>query len=307
MALENTSSRPTTDEPPVIIPTTQDPQNSLLIINFSNITKLTDTNYLTWSLQITYILEGYDLYHHLDETYICPTATITTNGVTSPNLGYTKWKRQDRLIFSALLGVISTSLQLLIAFVTISLTAWQLLASTFAKPSHGHIRQLKEQLKCLTNGTKSVSAYMYAIKTRSDDVTLLGKPIDDEDLYKSVVDAINARDTTISFAELHEKLLNKEVFLQTVESSSQILPATANPTAFRNNNNSNRSNQRPANHFSPHDHRQPKPYLGRCQACGSQGHTAKRYPMYRLVTNQHSQLPRPQGSYGYRPSTPWKP
>nr|GMC75231.1 Retrovirus-related Pol polyprotein from transposon RE2 [Ipomoea batatas] len=208
MALENTSSPSTTDDPPVIIPTTQDPQNSLLIINFSNITKLTDTNYLTWSLQITYILEGYDLYHHLDDTYICPTATITTKGVTSPNLGYTKWKRQDRLIFSALLGAISTSLQPLIAFVTISLTAWQLLASTFAKPSRG-------------------------------------KPIDDEDLYKSVVDAINARDTTISFAELHEKLLNKEVFLQTVESSSQILPATANPTAFRNNNNSNRSNQRP--------------------------------------------------------------
>ena len=46
---------------------------------------------------------------------------------------------------------------------------------------------------------------MQAIKTRVDELALLGKPIDDEDLidrvleglsdeYKSVIDAINARD-----------------------------------------------------------------------------------------------------------------
>ena len=61
---------------------------------------------------------------------------------------------------------------------------------------------------------------MQAIKTRADELAFLGKPIDDDDLinwvldglsdeYKFVIDAINARDTSISFAELHEKLLNK--------------------------------------------------------------------------------------------------
>ena len=61
---------------------------------------------------------------------------------------------------------------------------------------------------------------MQAIKTHADEVALLRKPVDDEDLidrvleglsdkYKSVIDAINARDTSIYFAELHEKLLNK--------------------------------------------------------------------------------------------------
>ena len=58
------------------------------------------------------------------------------------------------------------------------------------------------------------------IKTRADELAILGKPIDNEDLidrvleglsdkYKSVIDAINARETSIYFAELHEKLLNK--------------------------------------------------------------------------------------------------
>ncbi|RVW11968.1 Retrovirus-related Pol polyprotein from transposon RE1 [Vitis vinifera] len=62
---------------------------------------------------------------------------------------------------------------------------------------------------------------MQAIKNRADELALLGKPVDDEDLidrvleglsdeYKSV---INARDTSISFVELHEKLLtNKYLF-----------------------------------------------------------------------------------------------
>ena len=84
---------------------------------------------------------------------------------------------------------------------------------------------------------------MQAIKTRANEIALLGKPIDDDDLinwvldglsdeYKFVIDAINAHDTSISFVELHEKLLNKEASLQTAQPSPLSLPATENPTAF---------------------------------------------------------------------------
>ena len=161
------------------------------------------------------------------------------------------------------------------------------------------------------------------IKTRVDELALLGKPVDDEDLidwvleglsdeYKSIVDVINARDTSISFVELHEKLLNKEASLQTAQPSSLSLPATSNPTAFRNRPNwrpltTTPQEPGPTIAFSPQNQLQPKPYLGRCQACGIQGHIVKRCPMFRLVTNQQSPIPRPQGTQGYRPSTPWKP
>ena len=150
--------------------------------------------------------------------------------------------------FSALFGAISVSLQPLIVRTTISLDAWQTLANTYAKPSRGHIKQLNEQLKWCTKGSKSISEYMQAIKTRADEFAILGKPIDDEDLidqdleglsdeYKSIIDAINARDTSISFAEIHEKLLNKEASLQTTQPSHLSLLATTNPTAFRNHPN----------------------------------------------------------------------
>ncbi|RVW88196.1 Retrovirus-related Pol polyprotein from transposon RE1 [Vitis vinifera] len=132
---------------------------------------------------------------------------------------------------------------MLIACTTTSLDAWQTLANTYAKPSHGNIKQLKEQLKRCTKGSKSISEYMQAIKTRADELTLLGKPVDDMDFidrvlgelsdeYKSVIDVINTRDMSISFAELHEKLLNKEASLQTAQPSPLSLPAMKNPTAF---------------------------------------------------------------------------
>lgn len=65
---------------------------------------------------------------------------------------------------------------------------------------------------------------MQFIKTRADELVVLGKPLDNEDLiemnldrlddnYRPLVDAINGRDKTISFEELHEKLITKELTL----------------------------------------------------------------------------------------------
>ena len=138
------------------------------------------------------------------------------------------------------------------------------------------------------------------------------KPVDDEDLidqvleglndeYKSIIDAINACDTLISFAELHEKLLNKEASLQIAQPSSLSLPIKTNPTSFWNHPNwrppaTNPPQPDPITAFYPHDQCQPKPYLGHCQGCGIQGHTTKRCLMFRLVTNQQSPTPHPQGT-----------
>ncbi|KAL6322398.1 hypothetical protein AAG906_007952 [Vitis piasezkii] len=97
---------------PITIQNSQDPQHPLLTINLSNITKFSSTNYLTWSLQIQSLLEGYDLHHFIDGTHTPPPSSSL---------------RQDRLIFSALLGAISVSLQPLIARTTTFLDAWILL------------------------------------------------------------------------------------------------------------------------------------------------------------------------------------
>ena len=140
----------------------------------------------------------------------------------------------------------------------------------------------------------SDNLWLYVIKTRADELVALGKPLDYEDLiekilegldddYQPIVDAVNSRDTPISFDELHEKLINKELSLRQKISSSP-LPVIANQTYSRYNSSNNRNhtsrsswNPSPGPAVgTPLNNRDgcpnPRQFLGRCQWCSTQGH-----------------------------------
>jgi len=89
---------------------------------------------------------------------------------------------------------------------------------------------------------------MQTIKTRADDLVLLGASLDEEEItdkildglgddYKELVRAVQAKDTSITFEELHEKLLNFEASLQNLPYESHHFPATTNPTYRTNTKN----------------------------------------------------------------------
>ena len=72
----------------------------------------------------------------------------------------------------------------------------------------------------------NITDFVYFVKARSDELAILGAPMDIEDLtekildglddeYKELVRVVQARDIVISFDELHEKLLSFEASLQT--------------------------------------------------------------------------------------------
>ncbi|XP_019058276.1 PREDICTED: uncharacterized protein LOC109116754 [Tarenaya hassleriana] len=203
-----------------------DPASTLINVNVSNVSKLDGTNYITWSIQLQALLEGYNRESYLDQT-TAPASTVITNDTITPNPMYTPWHRQDRLVFSALLGSISPACQALVATSSSSAAAWKSLADTYGRSSHGHVKQIKEQLRRHNKGAKSIDEYMRFFKIKADELALLGKPMDHEDLvdlilvglgdeYKAVKDAVHARDTSISFIELHEMLiwlsLNHRIF-----------------------------------------------------------------------------------------------
>lgn len=66
---------------------------------------------------------------------------------------------------------------------------------------------------------------MQSVKIVVDELAILGKKLDQEDIidvvvngldqstYKPILDVIHARDNPISFNELHEKLINHELAL----------------------------------------------------------------------------------------------
>lgn len=281
---------------------------SLLNVNTSNITKLNTSNYLMWSRQIQALLDGYDLSSFLDGSKPLPPAVITVDDKETPNPEFLLHNRQDKLVYSAILGAISQSIQPLLSKANTSAEIWTILASTYAKPSRGHIKQLQNQLKNWKKDTKTISEYLQGISTRVDQLALLGKVLDLEDQielaleglpddYKQVVDQIESRDTPPTFNELHEKLLNQEARLLSAQ-TSQSFPVTANVATnnyrpFQKNNNNRNSQWQTPNPQTPNGTRSPRPYLGRCQICGIQGHSARRCNQLAQHTGL---LPTPRGS-----------
>ncbi|KAH7571524.1 hypothetical protein JRO89_XS04G0070600 [Xanthoceras sorbifolium] len=200
--------------------------------------------------------------------------------------------------------------------------AWTILANTYAKPSRGRIKQIKRHLKKITKGSQSITEYLQAIKSRANELAILGAPMDEDDLtdqildnlgddYKELVCAVQACDSFISFDELHAKLLNFKATLENGKTDQVHFPASANITN-RNIGNINSTSRRPSlnkhsnntgwrqsqqstesspastNIIPNHRGNRPpsRPYLGYCQICGIQGHTAKRCPLFSLVPNQ---------------------
>ena len=325
----------------------QDPQSTLLSVNMSSVTKLTHQNYLMWGRQVRALLEGHELQQFIDGSGVAPAPTIQTDGVTSPNPAYAPWRHQDRLLYSAIIGAISLPLQTLVATSDTTKQVWDSLEETFGKPTRGHIQQLRQQIKTCSKGTKTITEYLRFMKTKSDELALLGKPMDIEDLneyilgglteeYKPEIDAVNGRDLPISFNELLERLLNREAMILCTEPTA-VAPIVAHATDTRqrynnrnhgNNQNHNRYQQHTShnNHHHHNNHHQPnnqpqhnnrfsKPYLGRCQACGIQGHSAKYCPEYCIVKgnssgaqtwnhhqNQQSWQPRANAAFMFDPS-----
>ncbi|XP_010501330.1 PREDICTED: uncharacterized protein LOC104778577 [Camelina sativa] len=147
---------------------------------------------------------------------------------------------------------------------------------------------------------------MQHIKVKADALTLLGSPMPHEDLtdlilaglgdeYKPLIEGVHSRDTPISFTELHEKLINRELSLAAAIPPSQSFPITANHVQHRSNNGShnNKNNTGHNSYFHQHgyDQRVSRPYLGKCQACGMQGHSVKRCLHYRIMSNQQPSTP----------------
>lgn len=146
------------------------------------------------------------------------------------------------------MGTISSALQSLIVRAKTAKEAWDILAHTYANPSRAHILLLKEKLDSIVKTTdQTITEYMNQIKACVDQLALMGKTIDPEDvvakvfkgldydIYKPVIDTVRARDTPISFEALHEKLLHHDLTIKHQPTTNHFAPS-ANP-AYRSNSN----------------------------------------------------------------------
>lgn len=217
--------------------------------------KLTPSNYPSWRAQFHSLLLGYDLIGFIDGSFSCPQKTTTSSTDASvPNPTYTYWIRQDQLLLHAIIASVSETVLPLIASSTTSKEAWERLIKLYANKSRSRAMHLKEKLTLFRRESRSVSEYLQGLKSISDELCLIDHPISEDDLiihvlnglgseFKEIAVAIRARESPISFEELHDKLVEHENFLKREDAHNEVSIISANHTRRSNGSNTNRGNK----------------------------------------------------------------
>ena len=232
------SSNPT----PTFTPTTQPPSttdNPLVALNITAQIneKLTPSTFPQWRAQFEALLIGYDLLDYVEGTFLCPSSA----GTTADELRKTHWVRQDKLILSVILASTSPSITPLIATAKTSHGAWKKLKTLYASRSRTRAMQLKEELTLIQRGNRSITDYLHAVKALADEITIIDHSISDDDLtlyvlnglgpdFREIAAPIRARESSLTFEELHDLLVGHEAYLRCLEAATQQMVVSANYT-----------------------------------------------------------------------------
>ncbi|KAK3005015.1 hypothetical protein RJ639_016132, partial [Escallonia herrerae] len=250
-------------------------------------------NFTTWKAQVSMLMHGHNLFGHLDGILAAPPTTLTENNQSTPNPAYQIWFRQDQLVQNAILASVEPTLASTVAIAPSAHKAWTSLHTAFANKSQTRIISLQDQLARITKDSRPVTDYLRDIRSIADELATAGAAITNVQLivrilqglgseYKAISAAIRSRETTISYEELYEKLLDHELFLKH-EETKQTTPITVamaqrnnqQPSSYNNNrrqSNNNSQGSQPWRNQSARDQSNPSQWRRRnqqlrCQLC----------------------------------------
>lgn len=93
-------------------------------------------------------------------------------------------------MLNAIIGSLSPTIIPFVANAKTSQEAWTTLANTYAKPSRGRIKKVKNQIKHMTKGHDTVTKFLQKVKASVDELALLGAPFDEDDLTDKILEAL---------------------------------------------------------------------------------------------------------------------
>ncbi|KAJ1704596.1 hypothetical protein LUZ63_004375 [Rhynchospora breviuscula] len=230
---------------------------SVVLINLSIATKLSDSNYLAWIAQILPIIHGYDLARFIDSPSPNSTRT-TTSGQIEINPEFLPWRRQDQLLLGWIRSSLTDSVQAQVVSCTSTKELWDSLQQLYCSTSRARLVDLKCQIQAARKGDEPCAEYLQNLRRAGDELAFIGSPVPDEDLvmaainglgvdYNPVVAAvkITSRHAPYSFSDLRGLLLSHEALLksQSVSHNSAFYAGRGYPRNKFNQNNGTRPPQ----------------------------------------------------------------
>uniref|UniRef100_A0A2N9EUM6 Uncharacterized protein n=1 Tax=Fagus sylvatica TaxID=28930 RepID=A0A2N9EUM6_FAGSY len=145
----------------------------------------------------------YQLDEHQKETTILNPAFVT-------------WNKKDQCVISLINATLSESVLGTLYGLKTAHQAWTALAARMASHSRSRVTHLKRQLQNLKQGSKSCLEYIQGAKHMADQLSAVGKPVDDEDLI-SYIFADSGANTHITSAmkklSLQQQYQGNEAFV----------------------------------------------------------------------------------------------
>lgn len=137
-------------------------------------TKLTTHNYPVWRKQVESTLISLEFEDFIIGASNQPPKQINDkDGKPVNNPAYLPWYRKDQMIFSAILGSCSDSIQPLISSASTAREAWNRLHSSFASSSRSRIISLKSKLAKNPKGTRSITEFLQEMRAIADDLATI--------------------------------------------------------------------------------------------------------------------------------------
>jgi transposase InsO family protein len=286
---------------------------------FPNVTtfvyvKLEGPNYHMWLSQFLPVLRLHDLMGIVEGTEPCPPQFLLDDQghvTLSVNPDFSIWTKKDQSILSWINATLTEKVLSMVYGLNTSRQVWAYLATKFALQSRSRIAHLKRQLQHLHQGSQSCSDFLQSAKLLADQLAIVGKPVDEDDLISYVISGLNAsygpfitsisvatRNLSMSFEDFQAELLSHELFLENHNNSippgntSFALLSNKKPTSspfHRKSRGSFSNTQRRDARFSHQQTRQHAPPRASpagplqsgsaaprapCQICGKTSHQA---------------------------------
>lgn len=128
------------------------------------------------------MLTSFELLGFVDgKSVVSSPTTISATGEISPHLSYTKWLSIDQHLLAILFSTLSKEAMAEVVECTISRDAWVALEAAFSHSTASRINQLREELLSLHRGSLSVKDYDSRFKGLCDQLSAVGKPVDETD------------------------------------------------------------------------------------------------------------------------------